>query len=102
MKSVLLFIIAIITFNNVNASSSMGHLHIETIGIANEFKKIKSSELPPAVVEEILKQYPTSKLRQAYKDNRNTYKLVMVLSSGTARTVYIDAYGRWIQKKKKH
>ncbi len=102
MKRVLLFVITIITFNNVNTTSAMSHSHVETIVIADEFKKIKSSELPPVVVEEILKQYPTSKLRQAYKDNRNTYKLVMVLSSGTARTVYIDAYGRWIQKKKQH
>lgn len=100
MKKIILFTITILGFNISNANYNLVNTKVETILSVDEYKKIKSSELPPAVVEEILKQYPTSKLRQAYKNNQNKYKLVMVLSSGTARTVYIDAYGRWIQKKK--
>jgi hypothetical protein len=100
MKKIALFIITVMALNVSNANYNAMKANVDSVIIADEFTKIKSSELPPAVVEEILKQYPTSKLRQAYKNNRNTYKLIMVLSSGTARTVYIDAYGRWIQKKK--
>ena len=100
MKKIILFTITVLVFNVSNANYNSTKINVETVVVTDEFKKIKSSELPPAVVEEILKQYPTSKLRQAYKNNQNKYKLVMVLSSGTARTVYIDAYGRWIQKKK--
>jgi hypothetical protein len=100
MKKIALFIITVIGFNISSANYNTITANVDSIILSDEFKKIKSSELPPAVVEEILEQYPTSKLRQAYKNSRNTYKLVMVLSSGTARTVYIDAYGRWIQKKK--
>jgi hypothetical protein len=99
MKKIILFAITVLAFNISNAKHNIIDTNIEVL-VVDEYKKIKSSELPPAVVEEILKQYPTSKLRQAYKNNRNTYKLIMVLSSGTARTVYIDSYGRWIQKKK--
>ncbi|WP_350293145.1 hypothetical protein [uncultured Croceitalea sp.] len=100
MKKIALFIITIMAFSISKANYNSVKVNFNTVIAADEFKKIKSSELPPAVVEEILKQYPTSKLRQAYKNNKDTYKLIMVLSSGTARTVYIDSYGRWIQKKK--
>lgn len=100
MKKIILFIVTIMAFNISNANCNSFKINADTIIATDEFKKIKSSELPPAVVEEILKQYPTSKLRQAYKNSKDTYKLIMVLSSGTARTVYIDSYGRWIQKKK--
>ncbi|WP_394974672.1 hypothetical protein [uncultured Croceitalea sp.] len=99
MKKILFLVIIITVCNVSNANYNRVEIVPDLVIVNDGFKKIKSSELPPAVVEEILKQYPTSKLRQAYKDSRNTYKLIMVLSSGTARTVYIDSYGRWITKK---
>ncbi len=67
--------------------------------LIDEFKKIDPAELPPAVVQTLIKDYPTSLLSQAFKNNQGKYKLVMVLKSGTQRTVYIDAYGRWITKR---
>lgn len=100
MKKIALFVLTLTALNFVHANNTIVSISTTITSTVDDFEKIKSSELPPAVVEEILKQYPTSKLRQAYKNNRNTYKLIMVLSSGTARTVYIDAYGRWIKKKK--
>tara|TARA_R110000787_G_scaffold213127_1_gene322718 strand:- start:668 stop:973 length:306 start_codon:yes stop_codon:yes gene_type:complete len=65
----------------------------------DEYVKIKSNQLTPPVIEEILKQYPTSKLGAAYKNDKGEFKLIMVLKSGTRRTVYIDQYGNWINKK---
>lgn len=67
--------------------------------VTDEYKKIKSSELTPPVVEELLKQYPTSKLGAAYKNSKGEFKLIMVLKSGTRRTVYIDSNGNWLNKK---
>ncbi|PIB38059.1 hypothetical protein [Maribacter sp. 4G9] len=68
--------------------------------INDDYERIPSSELTPAVVEEILKEYPTSKLGAAYRNSKGIFKLIMVLKSGTRRTVYIDPYGNWITKKK--
>ena len=65
----------------------------------DEFKKIDPAELPPAVVQALIKEYPTSRLSQAFKNKQGKYKLIMILKSGTKRTIYIDAYGRWITKK---
>ncbi|MDT0606605.1 hypothetical protein [Croceitalea rosinachiae] len=67
--------------------------------ISDDFKKVDSSELTPPIIEEILKQYPTSKLAGVYKNDKNQFKLIMVLKSGTRRTVYIDSYGRWFKLK---
>ena len=68
--------------------------------IEDEYKKVKSSELTPAVVEQILKEYPTSKLAAVYKNEKQQFKLIMVLQSGTRRTVYIDSSGRWFKPKR--
>ncbi|RRQ50331.1 hypothetical protein DZC72_07195 [Maribacter algicola] len=69
--------------------------------VNDDYERIPSSELTPAVVEEILKEYPTSKLGAAYRNSKGIFKLVMVLKSGTRRTVYIDPYGNWITNKKR-
>lgn len=82
------------------AKTSSDVIKTEIVAVtADEFIKIKSSELTPPVIEEILKQYPTSKLGGAYKNDKGEFKLIMVLKSGTRKTVYIDQYGNWIIKK---
>lgn len=86
-------------FNGTAMSVSNSETINTEISIADEFVKIKSSELTPPVVEEILKQYPTSKLGAAYKNNSGEFKLIMVLKSGTRRTVFIDQHGNWITRK---
>jgi len=85
-----------------NASANTSSDIIETevvVKIADEYVKIKSSELTPPVIEEILKQYPTSKLGGAFKNDKGEFKLIMVLKSGTRKTVYIDQHGNWINKR---
>lgn len=72
---------------------------VRALFLADEFKKVTSKELTPKVVEELLKQYPTSKLGGVYKNSKGEFKLIMVLSSGTRRTVYIDSHGNWLNKK---
>jgi len=98
MKKFIFLAIFSITLVNVS-NARTPFVKNDLVTTIDDYKKIKSSELPAPVVESILKEYPTSKLRQAYKNRQNKYKLIMVLSSGTARTVYIDAYGRWFNTK---
>ncbi len=85
---------------NASANNSSDIIETEVlVKIADEYVKIKSSELTPPVIEEILKQYPTSKLGGAFKNNKGEFKLIMVLKSGTRKTVYIDQHGNWINKR---
>ncbi|SIP95583.1 hypothetical protein [Maribacter ulvicola] len=99
-KYTLLVFIAFGTLFSATAKTSLDIVKAEvTINLVDEYVKIKSSELTPPVIEEILKQYPTSKLGGAYKNTKGEFKLIMVLKSGTRKTVYIDQYGNWINKK---
>ncbi|WP_430429156.1 hypothetical protein [Maribacter litoralis] len=96
--ALLVFLTLGITLNST-AMTGSNFIENEVAIITDEYVKIKSSQLTPPVIEEILKQYPTSKLGGAYKNDRGEFKLIMVLKSGTRRTVYIDQYGNWINKK---
>ncbi len=100
-RYLILSLLAIGLTMNVKAMNCQNDTLIHNQGINDDYKKIPSSELTPAVVEEILKEYPTSKLGAAYRNSRGVFKLVMVLKSGTRRTVYIDPYGNWITNKSK-
>jgi hypothetical protein len=68
------------------------------IHFTDEFKKVSAKELTPPVIDELLKQYPTSKLAAVYRNDSGEFKLIMVLQSGTRRTVYIDSYGNWFKR----
>ncbi|WP_036157121.1 hypothetical protein [Maribacter forsetii] len=96
-------ILVFLTFGimfNATAKTSSDIVKTEVvINAADEYVKIKSSELTPPVIEEILKQYPTSKLGGAFKNDKGEFKLIMVLKSGTRKTVYIDQHGNWITKR---
>ena len=103
MKKTVPFIIALLLLNlTALYTDAFAAEQVDTdhsIG-DTEYKKVTSSELTPAVVEQILKEYPTSKLAAVYKNNKGQFKLIMVLQSGTRRTVYIDQYGRWFHPKR--
>ena len=86
-------------FNLDARNTSNGEVDSMNVNVSDEYEKIPSSELTPPVVEELLKQYPTSKLGAAYRNSKGEFKLIMVLKSGTRRTVYIDSYGNWLDKK---
>ncbi len=96
----ILVLLALGMIFNVTAMTVSNTVEIEAVMYpVDEYVKIKSNQLTPPVIEEILKQYPTSKLGAAYKNDKGEFKLIMVLKSGTRRTVYIDQHGNWINKK---
>lgn len=97
-KYLLLAIISIATLTISNANTYA--LEKGVVVAMDDYKRVDSSELTPAVVEQILKEYPTSKLGAVYKNNKGQFKLIMVLQSGSRRTVYIDQYGRWFTPKR--
>lgn len=90
---------ACISFTQANTATLNENLVMARVEV-NGFEKISASELPPPVVEALLKDYPTSKLAGAFRNEKGDFKLLMVLKSGTKRTVYIDSQGHWIKFKK--
>lgn len=99
MKKLILLIIFSATAMTVTNANVLFDKEIEVL-VTEEFKKVDSSQLTPPVVEQILKEYPTSKLGAVYMNNKGQFKLIMVLQSGSRRTVYIDQYGRWFNPKR--
>ena len=99
MKNYIFLIIFSVTSLSITTVNATNKEEIE-ITLSDEFKRVDSSHLTPAVVEQILKEYPTSKLGAVYKNNKGQFKLIMVLQSGSRRTVYIDQYGRWFTPKR--
>lgn len=98
-RAILVLFVLGLMFNVTAMTVSNTEVVSTELRMEDEFVKIKSSELTPPVIEEILKQYPTSKLGAAYKNSNGEFKLIMVLKSGTRRTVYIDQHGNWITRK---
>ncbi len=99
-KYVVVGLMAIGTIFSATATETVNTVINEVaIFSTEEFKKTTSKELTPKVVEELLKEYPTSKLGGVYKNSQGEFKLIMVLKSGTRRTVYIDSNGNWLNKR---
>ncbi|MFD0798993.1 hypothetical protein ACFQZJ_16085 [Maribacter chungangensis] len=98
-KYVVVGLMAIGTMFNATAKESTEINKEVTLLSVEEFKKVTSKELTHKVVEQLLKEYPTSKLGGVYKNDKGEFKLIMVLKSGTRRTVYIDSNGNWLKKK---
>ena len=98
MKKVIFTLALMSTLTGAFGKTGMVHLKTtKRVHLLDTYKKISAKDLPLAVVEALLKEYPTSKLSQAFKNHQDQFKLIMVLKSGTRRTVYIDAYGRWFK-----
>ncbi len=99
-KYVVMSLMAMGTIFNATANETKNTSTNEVVSfLVEEFKKVTSKELTPQIVDELLKEYPTSKLGGVYKNDKGEFKLIMVLKSGTRRTVYIDSYGNWLNKK---
>ncbi len=98
MKKVIFTLALMLTMAGAFGKTDIVHLKTtKGLHLLDTYKKIEAKDLPLAVVEALLKEYPTSKLSQAFKNHQDQFKLIMVLKSGTRRTVYIDAYGRWFK-----
>jgi hypothetical protein len=63
-----------------------------------EFKEVKSEELPQAVKDALAADFQTATLDKAYVNAKQEYKLNITVD-GAASTVYADKDGNWIEKK---
>lgn len=63
-----------------------------------EFKEIKTEELPQTVKDALAADFQTATLDKAYVSAKQEYKLEITVD-GAASTVYADKDGNWIEKK---
>ncbi|OEK08756.1 hypothetical protein A8C32_00315 [Flavivirga aquatica] len=73
-------------------------LPTETITILNqEFKEITINELPTAVTNAILKDFPSATVSKAYVNNKGQYKLILSIKE-ESKTVYANEKGEWLEE----
>jgi len=65
--------------------------------IGDDFKEIKTSELPAAVTDALKKDFATATLNNAYVNDKQEYKLKITVD-GAESVVYADKDGNWIKK----
>lgn len=68
------------------------------ISIQEEYKEIKTSELPKLVTDALAADFPTATLMKAYVNDKDEYKLDITVNE-VASTVYADKEGNWIEKE---
>lgn len=66
--------------------------------LQEEFKEIKSDQLPQAVKDALAADYPSAFLDKAYVNDAEQYKLDLIIDE-VGLTVYADKEGNWIDKE---
>ncbi|ASV32649.1 hypothetical protein [Maribacter cobaltidurans] len=61
-----------------------------------DFTEIDTSELPEAVTNAVSTNYPTATINKAYVNDKQQYKLDVVLKDGTQGILYADEQGNWL------
>lgn len=69
----------------------------EVIVATNEFKEIATTDLPAAVSDTVVNNYPTATINKAYVNEENQYKLEVSLEDGTSGILYADEDGNWLE-----
>lgn len=74
------------------------------VELERQYKQIKTSELPDAVLEALASDFNRATLSKAYINAKEEYKLVInvqeVTSAVHTEKVYVDKFGNWIIKNK--
>jgi len=79
MKNLIFYsLLVFIAINTAKANTIYPDTNLTVL--VDEYKRVNSSELTPPIIEQILKEYPTSKLGAVYKNDKGQFKLIMVIA----------------------
>lgn len=89
--------LAIGSLATVSANAPIFHDGIMEFIIAQDFTEIKLTELPEAITDAVIKDYPDVTLNKAFINGEQKYKLEVTQEDGTSLELYSDANGNWIE-----
>jgi|SRR5690606_15735555 len=89
--------LAIGSLATVSANTPIFHDGIMEFVIAQDFTEIKLTELPTAITDAVIKDYPDVTLNRAFINGEQKYKLEVTQEDGTSLELYSDANGNWIE-----
>lgn len=65
--------------------------------VQDEFQEIDVAEVPQAITDALVADFPGAELSKAYKNEASEYKLEVVVGEEVS-TLYANESGEWIQK----
>lgn len=80
--------------NSVNSIETSTEISL----FQEEFKEIKTTDIAQPVLDALKKDFADAKVSNAYVNEKNEYKLVLVIGEKT-ETVYADATGKWLKRE---
>ena len=70
---------------------------ISKSSVQENYKEVKSEELPEALKTSLKAGYPDATVTKAYVNDKKEYKIEIAVGDQKA-TVYADALGNWLKK----
>ncbi|WP_310991431.1 hypothetical protein [Aequorivita marina] len=64
-----------------------------------DYKEVKSAELPKAVRDAVAKDFPGASIAKAYVNAQGDYKIDLATADAKQATVYANAKGEWIKNE---
>lgn len=102
-----LMLVAVMVLSTMTAFAQEAEVATEEVAVEEvaeaaapsqeDFAEVAVAELPEAVSEAVVKNYPTATINKAYVNEAAQYKLEVSLEDGTSGTLYADADGNWIE-----
>ena len=86
---------SLVTFATTTNSTTLNS--VKVINVQDEYTEVALDSLPVPVKATAETSFPNSKLTKAYKNEKNEYKLEIVMGD-TTHTIYTDANGTIIKK----
>ncbi|HET8803631.1 MAG TPA: hypothetical protein VFM72_03570 [Aequorivita sp.] len=66
-----------------------------------DYKEVKSSEVPQTVQDAVAKDFSGATISKAYVNANGEYKIQLATADAKSATVYANAKGEWIKNEKK-
>jgi|SRR5690606_7439387 len=66
-----------------------------------DYKEVKSSEVPQSVQDAVAKDFSGATISKAYVNANGEYKIQLATADAKSATVYANAKGEWIKNEKK-
>ncbi|MGJ8761048.1 MULTISPECIES: hypothetical protein [unclassified Polaribacter] len=86
--------VSVFAANNINTNNAD---EIVVVVTNDDFKEISAKELPEAVSNAIIKNFPSATVNKLYVNGSEQYKIDLTIDE-TDAVVYADKEGNWIEE----
>lgn len=67
--------------------------------VQDDYKEVKTSELPKAIHDAVAREFKGAAVSKAYKNDKGEFKLIVTTADGAKQTVRTNSKGEWLKKQ---